>query len=107
MLQQNQDIRAVLKDYSKQFLTCFMSILVSVIVVAYILYTLSPTVIEFFSCEYLYITSIFVLIGLVRYLQLTIVHQVATSPTTIVYSDNIIKLSILLWILSFICIIYL
>lgn len=107
LLQDDENIRPCLKDYSKSFLVSLMSILVAVILVAYILYTLSPTVLEFFGCTNLYLTSLFVFIGLLRYLQLTIVLKSATSPTTVVYNDNIIKLSILFWILSFVWIIYL
>lgn len=107
LLQDDEKIRPCLKDYSKTFLISLMSILVAVILVAYILYTLSPTVLKFFGCTNLYLTALFVFIGLLRYLQLTIVLKSATSPTTVVYSDNIIKLSILFWILSFVWIIYL
>ena len=107
LLQDDEKIRPCLKDYSKPFLVSLMSILVAVILVAYILYTLSPTVLTFFGCANLYLTALFVFIGLLRYLQLTIVLKSATSPTSVVYSDTIIKLSILFWILSFIWIIYL
>ena len=103
----DENIRECIKDYSKEFLTCLMSVLVAIIIIAYILYTLSSNVIEFFNCDYLYITSIFVLVGILRYLQLTIVYNSSTSPTNIVYNDNIIKVSIVLWILSFLWILYL
>lgn len=102
----NSDIRECLKNYNSQFLTCLMSILSAVIIVAYILYTLSPNVMAFFDCSNLYLTSIFVLIGLLRYLQLTIVYNSATSPTEILWNDNIIKVNVIVWILSFLFIIY-
>ena len=37
------------------------------------MYTVSPEVISHFKTDYLYLTSIFVLVGLLRYIQLTVV----------------------------------
>ena len=39
-------------------------------IVCYMMYTVSPEVTERFHCQYLYITNIFVIVGILRYLQI-------------------------------------
>ena len=56
--------------------------------------------------SYLYVTSIFVLAGIMRYLQLTIVDVKSGSPTKILMKDLFIQICILSWILCFWVIIY-
>lgn len=51
--------------------------------------------------------TIFVLIGLLRYMQLTIVDVKSGSPTKILMYDRFIQLSILGWLLTFFVLIYL
>lgn len=100
-------IRDCSLEYNSAFLESLMSILASITVVAYIIYTLSAEIIEKFNCEYLYMTSLFVLVGILRYLQITFVLKKSGSPTDIIYKDWFIKITVLLWIASFTCIIYL
>ncbi len=102
-----QKVRKNIDAYSVSFIENTMAILASIIVVSYILYTISPEVIENFNCEYVYLTSIFVLVGILRYLQLTFVYKISSSPTKILYKDFFLKSVIILWIASYICIIYL
>lgn len=106
-LEYNEKLRESLKGYSVPFIKMTMTMLASMIIVAYVLYTISPEVIGHFSCEYVYATSIFVLVGLLRYLQLTFVYKKSGSPTNIFYSDNFLKITMLLWVVSFVCVIYL
>jgi len=77
-----------------------------IIIVAYLLYTLSPQVMERLGSSHLYYTSMFVIAGMMRYLQLIYVDNKTGSPTDVVYQDQFIQLTILLWILSFFVIIY-
>ena len=106
-LQYENSVRKCITSYNASFIESMMSILASVTIVAYILYTLSPEVITHFHSEYLYVTSLFVLVGLLRYLQITFVYKKSGSPTNIIYNDWLIKTTIILWIVSYICIIYL
>jgi len=70
------------------------------------MYTVSPDVIARLHTKYLYLTVLFVFAGIFRYLQLTIVDVKSGSPTKVLLHDRFIQLSILLWILSFLIIIY-
>lgn len=56
---------------------------------------------------HLYLTAIFVLAGLIRYLQITIVDIKSGSPTQVLLHDRFVQVSIAGWIISFFIIIYL
>ena len=74
---------------------------------AYLLYTTSQEIIEKFQSGNLYLTAIFVIFGIMRYLQITLVEKHSGSPTEIVLKDKIMIINIFLWILSLVWIIYL
>jgi len=93
--------------YNMEFMNLSITIVASVTIVAYIMYTVSAEVIAQIGSEYLYTTSLFVLIGILRYLQLTIVDTKSGSPTQVLLKDLYILYCILGWIITFIIIIYL
>ena len=92
--------------YNLTFINQAITITGAVMLVCYIMYTVSPEVIERFHCPNLYMTSFFVILGLLRYIQLTVVDEKSGDPTRIVLSDHFVQLVILGWILSFVLIIY-
>ncbi|MGX5819186.1 decaprenyl-phosphate phosphoribosyltransferase [Chitinophaga lutea] len=106
-LASGRDMRVASKGYNMDFLNVSLALVSAVIIVAYIMYTMSPVTMERFHTYRLYYTSIFVIAGLMRYLQITYVENNTGSPTNILYKDRFIQLTILLWILSFYVIIYL
>lgn len=93
-------------QYNLPFINQVIGILSAITIVCYIMYTVSPEVVERFGSRYVYITSVFVLAGIIRYLQLTIVEMRSGSPTKVLMSDFFTQLCLLLWIASFIVIIY-
>jgi len=93
--------------YNLDFVNQVMTVISTITIIAYIMYTLSPDVIERFHSRYIYITAIFVLIGIIRYLQVTIVDLKSGNPTNILLKDGFIQLCIAGWIVSFLIIIYL
>ena len=99
-------MRKVVDGYNVQFLDTAMSIMAAVVIVAYILYTTSLEVIERYHTNYLYLTSFFVIVGVLRYLKITLVLQDSGSPTRIVFKDNFMQLILLGWILCFMGVIY-
>ena len=70
------------------------------------MYTVSPNIIEQFQSKYIYITAFFVLTGIIRYLQITIVDEKSGNPTKVLIKDRFIQFCLLGWIISFIIIIY-
>lgn len=93
--------------YNIPFLNAAISIVGSVTLVCYIMYTMSPEVTERFGSQHLYLTSGFVLAAIMRYIQITFVNGDSGSPTKILLRDIFIQLCIIGWIVSFGIIIYL
>jgi len=73
----------------------------AVVVVAYVMYTLSEDVISRVGNPNVYVTSLFVVLGIMRYLQLALVYENTGSPTKILLKDNPIRLLVLSWIITF------
>jgi 4-hydroxybenzoate polyprenyltransferase len=101
------DMRKSVKGYNLDYLNVVLSLVCAVIIVAYFMYTISPEVSHRMGTHRMYYTCLFVLAGILRYLQVIFVQAAAGSPTRILYRDRFIQVSILLWIASFYFIIYL
>lgn len=102
-----KDLRIASKGYNMDFLNTSLALVSAVIIVAYLMYTMDQVTMARFKTYRLYYTSIFVIAGLMRYLQIAYVDNNTGSPTSILYKDRFIQITILLWILSFYVIIYL
>lgn len=92
--------------YNLTFINQAVTITASVTVVCYIMYTISPAVIQRTGSEYVYLTSVFVILGLLRYMQLTLVDEKSGDPTKMLYSDHFLQLVIAMWFASYLIIIY-
>jgi decaprenyl-phosphate phosphoribosyltransferase len=104
--QSGKIIRKSLENYTLEYINSLLIMVSGIIIVSYLMYVISPEVITRFHSEYLYLTSIFVIAGIMRYLQITLVENKAGSPTKILYSDNFIRILVLLWVITFYFIIY-
>lgn len=100
------DMRKSVKGYTLDYLNIILGLLCAIIIVAYINYTVSGALYHKFGHR-LYYTSLFVIAGLLRYLQIAFVQNNSGSPTEILYKDRFIQLTLLLWVTSFIVILYL
>ena len=92
--------------YNLTFVNQAITITGTVTLVCYIMYTVSPEVVSRFHAPYLYLTSIFVLAGLLRYMQLTVVDEVSGDPTKILLRDRFTQAIVVAWIMAFLLIIY-
>jgi decaprenyl-phosphate phosphoribosyltransferase len=99
-------LRKVINGYNMQFLDVSMAIMASVVIVVYTIYTTSLDVIERVHSEYLYLTTFFVIVGIMRFLQLTFVLNQSGSPTNIILKDKFIMTTLAFWILSYSWILY-
>jgi decaprenyl-phosphate phosphoribosyltransferase len=99
-------IRKSTQKYNLVYINSCITLLSAVMVVAYIMYTVSPEVTERFKSDYLFMTTIFVIAGIMRYLQIVFVEKNSGSPTNIFIKDKFILTTIAAWILSFYFIIY-
>ena len=93
--------------YNLTFVNQAITITASVMLVCYVMYTVSPEVIERFQSPNLYMTSFFVIIGLLRYIQLTVIDRKSGDPTLLVLKDRFIQLVVIGWLATFAIIIYL
>ena len=105
--QTGQKPRVSITGYNITFINEATAIISSVTMVSYIMYTMSPEVIERMGSHNLYLTSAWVLAGLLRYLQNMIVYGLSGSPTKSLVKDHFIQICIIGWIASFFAIIYL
>lgn len=105
-LETGKKMRKVIDGYNLQFLDAAMAIMASVVIVAYTIYTTSTEVVERFHSQYLYLTALFVILGIMRYLQIAFVHLDSGSPTRIILNDRFMQLTIAAWIISFSWILY-
>lgn len=100
------DMRKAIKGYSLEFLNTLLGLFCAILIVSYINYTVSGALYKQFGWR-LYYTALFVIAGIMRYLQITFVLNKAGSPTEILYKDRFIQLTLVLWIASFYFILYL
>jgi 4-hydroxybenzoate polyprenyltransferase len=98
---QGKETRKNIDGYNLEFVNAIMVFMSGVIVVSYILYTVSADVIERLQTEHLYLTSFFVILGIMRYMQITFVEENSGSPTKIVLKDRFLQITILFWLISF------
>ena len=92
--------------YNITFVNQAITVTGTVTLVCYIMYTVSPEVVSRFHAPHLYLTSIFVLVGLLRYMQLTVVDEVSGDPTKILLRDRFTQAIVVAWIMAFLLIIY-
>lgn len=92
--------------YNLTFINQAVTITAAVTVVSYIMYTVSPSVTQRIGSDYVYLTSVFVILGLLRYMQLTLVDEKSGDPTKMLYSDHFLQLVIVMWFAAYLVIIY-
>ena len=92
--------------YNLTFINQAITISASITLVCYIMYTVSPEVTARFNSHYIYLTTIFVLVGLLRYIQIAVVDKQSGDPTKIILRDRFTQLVVLAWMVSFLFIIY-
>jgi len=98
--------RKCLDGYSLEFVSLCMAVMAGVVIVSYILYTLSPDVMAKHGTDQLYLTSFWVVAGVLRYMQITFVESRSGSPTQVLLRDPFIQACIVLWVASCYLIIY-
>jgi 4-hydroxybenzoate polyprenyltransferase len=99
--------RKILQEYSPHLLDQMIGVVTASTLMAYALYTMDDGTIEKFGTSYMILTIPFVIYGIFRYLYL--VHQKAKggNPTTLLISDKPILITVALWGLLSVGLIYL
>ena len=99
--------RANTSRYNLTFINQAITITAGVMLVCYVMYTVSPEIIAQFGTDKLYLTSILVILAILRYLQISFVDEKSGDPVKVALSDRATQLILLAWLLSFLVIIYL
>jgi decaprenyl-phosphate phosphoribosyltransferase len=109
LLQQSSgnEMRKSLSGYNLNFLDTMLGLFSAIIIVAYINYTVAPDTIKRLGTYRLYYSSIFVIAGIMRYLQVVFIKQQSGSPTEILYKDRFIQVTIALWVVCIYILLYL
>lgn len=85
------------KGYSLAFLDIAKAISFSITLISYILYSISPETVASLGTDKMYITSLFVFLGIMRYLQITIIDRNSGSPVEVLLNDRFLQINILIW----------
>lgn len=99
-------VRKNIKHYSVKLLNTMLLIISFAIIGLYIAYTFSTEIIMQFGSKYIFITSIFVILGILRYFVLIQKRSDYANPTKILLNDHIMQFTIIGWLISFYIIIY-
>jgi 4-hydroxybenzoate polyprenyltransferase len=100
------NFRKSLEGYNLPFLDMGMVVCSTVAVVAYLMYCFSPEVTGRIGSDKIFYTAFFVILGVLRYLQLTLVFGKTESPTRALLRDGFLQIILLLWIGSFAWLLY-
>jgi decaprenyl-phosphate phosphoribosyltransferase len=98
-------MRKNIDGYNLNFLNVSMSIMSAVVIVSYIMYTTSSEIVSRMG-NHIYLTSFFVIVGIMRYLQLTFVNEESGSPVSVLIRDKFLQLIILGWLSAFFILLY-
>jgi 4-hydroxybenzoate polyprenyltransferase len=104
--QGHNSTRRSLHKYNLDFVSHSMVAMTSITIVSYILYTVSPEVVEKHGTNKLYLTTFWVVIGFLRYMQITFVDQKSGSPTIVLLKDFFMQVIVVLWLITFYLLLY-
>jgi len=107
VLNHSHETRESMKGYSLEFINSSMNILAAMTILSYVLWSISPEVIDKFNSDKIYLSSIFVILGVFRYLQHAYLHNDTGSPTKVLLKDVFLQITIISWALSLYIVFYL
>jgi decaprenyl-phosphate phosphoribosyltransferase len=106
-LKTDQKMRKVIDGYNLKFLDAAMVMTSSIVVLTYILWSISTEVAQKLNTDNIYLTAVFVILGILRYMQIAFVEEKSGNPSKVLLRDRFIQLTLLSWISAFVWAIYL
>jgi decaprenyl-phosphate phosphoribosyltransferase len=106
-LSTQQKMRKVIDGYNLKFLDAAMMMTATIVILAYILWSISAEVVSRIGSENLYLTALFVVLGILRYLQISLVEEKSGNPSKILLKDRFIQATLAGWLGTFAWILYL
>ena len=98
--------RAALEAYSPRALTIALALTGIASVGTYLAYTLDPATRAFFGSEWLWLTTVHPLFGVLRFLQLVVGSPKSESPTQEMLRDVPFMMNLSLWVVEIVAIVY-
>ncbi|HWR84005.1 MAG TPA: decaprenyl-phosphate phosphoribosyltransferase [Candidatus Deferrimicrobium sp.] len=98
--------RRILERYSPYLLDQLIAVITPSVLVMYMLYSFSPEVSLKLGTQNLFVTIPFVVYGIFRYLYLIHKEEQGGSPTRILIGDRPILVTVLLWLITSIVVLY-
>jgi decaprenyl-phosphate phosphoribosyltransferase len=92
--------RRSLAGYSQSFLDTAVAVVLGALLVTYMIYTTDRQVMAELGTDRLVYTVIFLIAGVLRYLQITLVEKRSGSPTTVVLTDRFLLVTGALWAIT-------
>ena len=89
--------RTSIKGYNLRFLDQTMTVMGAVVIVAYLQYCHAADRTIQITTSRLYLSAAFVVIGLLRYMQLALVEERSGNPTRILIEDRFTQINLLVW----------
>lgn len=102
----SEEHRPSLAGYNRRFIDTALSMVLGALLVSYLIYTTDQSVIARYGTDKLYLTAPFVIAGVLRYLQITLVEERSGSPTDIALTDRFLIVTVLGWVAVFGLLIY-
>jgi decaprenyl-phosphate phosphoribosyltransferase len=99
-------VRDAIAGYNFEFVNAGMLITASVLIVAYIMYCLSPDSLQRNNGQHLYLSSFLVIIGVLRYLQITFVFNKSGNPIQVLLKDRFLQLLVIGWVIFIYILLY-
>ena len=98
--------REILEDYGEKVLDQMIAVVTACTIISYVLYTVDPGTVEKFDSTGLIWTVPFVIYGIFRYLYLVYQRNLGGRPEMVLLADRPMIISVFLWILVSIYIVY-
>lgn len=106
VLEIGSEHRVSLAGYTRPFLDACIGVTLGALLVSYMIFTLNDAVMARLGSDLLFVTVPFVVAGIFRYLQLTLVFERSGSPTELIFKDAFLILSVVGWVLVYAYLIY-
>lgn len=98
--------RSGIDRYNLPFMNQIIGLIATITIVCYILYTVNPDVVARFDSEYVYLTAVWVIAAMIKYLQITMVDLKSGSPTKVLLTNRFVQACIVGWGIHFLILIY-
>jgi decaprenyl-phosphate phosphoribosyltransferase len=78
----------VIDGYNLKSLDSAMMMTASIVIVTYILWSISPDVAKRLKTDNIYLTAVFLILGILRYMQIALIEEKSSNPSKVLLRDR-------------------